>query len=96
MKTAEATTQVKHSSLLNFNSPSRGGGPSKQFQLLASSKATTRKQGTGTTTRETNTQSKVKATWEAVVDSVKMGNEQLQGLISREIRDQLFSNIAGH
>lgn len=33
---------------------------------------------------------------EATSDAIKVGNEQLQGLISREIRDQLFINICKH
>lgn len=65
--------------------------------MLASTKYNTRKFSSNTSgSREAQPALELKAVGEVVTDSVKMGNEQLQGLISREIRDQLFANMANH
>lgn len=92
LKTAKASEILSQSAALNHNhSHSRGSHGNSQYQLLAHSAALIRKGGPAT-----HNSAEIKAVSESVADGVKMGNEQLQGLISREIRDQLFSNISGH
>lgn len=79
---------------LNYaNSHSRGGN-SSQYLLLASAAKSNQRVGSGK--GQSPISGELKAVAEAVADGIKMGNEQLQGLISREIRDQLFANIFGH
>jgi hypothetical protein len=75
---------------LNFTTSHARGGDSSQYQLLTTSNHQTQKTGRPTLSSD------LKVVSEATSDAIKLGNEQLQGLISREIRDQLFMNICKH
>lgn len=93
LKTAKATEKLIQSNNLNqINSHARGGNTS-QYQMLTSSNKSLPRKGA---MAPTSNGSEVKVVGDVASNSFNIGNEQLQGLISREIREQLFSNIASH
>lgn len=90
-KTHRVTNNLKRSPQLSYNAPSHRvpGNSLKTYTLLTTSSL-------GVPDQDELQTPEIKSIREITSDAVKVGGQQLQALVSREIRDQLFINICKH